>query len=150
MKKLFKFILIAVIALIGLGIIIGMLSGGDNNNQSASNNTAEPAAPAEPPMMVSATEIASDYDDNEVAADQKYKGKMLEVSGNVARIDSGVGDKAIVQLVGKNEFQTVSAQGNNDFTQYATTLKKGQDIVLVCKGDGEVIGSPQLKNCQPK
>lgn len=100
-EKAFKFILIAVIALIGLGIIIGMLSGGDNNNQSASNNTAEPAAPAEPPMMVSATEIASDYDDNEVAADQKYKGKMLEVSGNVARIDSGVGDKAIVQLVGK-------------------------------------------------
>ena len=126
-----------------------MMSGGDNNNQPA-NNTVETATLDEPRIVVSAREIASDYDDNEVAADQKYKGKILEVSGIVASIDSSVGDQAIVQLVGKNEFQTVSTQGNNDFTQYATTLKKGQNVVLICKGDGEVIGFPQLKNCQPK
>lgn len=126
-----------------------MMSGGDNNNQPA-NNTVETATLDEPLIVVSAREIASDYDDNEVAADQKYKGKILEVSGIVASIDSSVGDQAIVQLVGKNEFQTVSTQGNNDFTQYATTLKKGQNVVLICKGDGEVIGFPQLKNCQPK
>lgn len=126
-----------------------MMSGGDNNDQPA-NNTVETATLDEPLIVVSAREIASDYDDNEVAADQKYKGKILEVSGIVASIDSSVGDQAIVQLVGKNEFQTVSTQGNNDFTQYATTLKKGQNIVLICKGDGEVIGFPQLKNCQPK
>lgn len=130
-------------------VIIGMMSGGDNNDQPA-NNTVETATLDEPLIVVSAREIASDYDDNEVAADQKYKGKILEVSGIVASIDSSVGDQAIVQLVGKNEFQTVSTQGNNDFTQYATTLKKGQNIVLICKGDGEVIGFPQLKNCQPK
>lgn len=126
-----------------------MMSGGDNNDQPA-NNTVETATLDEPLIVVSAREIASDYDDNEVAADQKYKGKILEVSGIVASIDSSVGDQAIVQLVGKNEFQTVSTQGNNDFTQYATTLKKGQNVVLICKGDGEVIGFPQLKNCQPK
>ena len=125
------------------------MSGGDNNDQPA-NNTVETATLDEPLIVVSAREIASDYDDNEVAADQKYKGKILEVSGIVASIDSSVSDQAIVQLVGKNEFQTVSTQGNNDFTQYATTLKKGQNVVLICKGDGEVIGFPQLKNCQPK
>lgn len=149
MIKFFKFILISIIVLIALVVIIGMMSGGDNNDQPA-NNTVETATLDEPLIVVSAREIASDYDDNEVAADQKYKGKILEVSGIVASIDSSVGDQAIVQLVGKNEFQTVSTQGNNDFTQYATTLKKGQNIVLICKGDGEVIGFPQLKNCQPK
>lgn len=141
--------MISIIVLIALVVIIGMMSGGDNNDQPA-NNTVETATLDEPLIVVSAREIASDYDDNEVAADQKYKGKILEVSGIVASIDSSVGDQAIVQLVGKNEFQTVSTQGNNDFTQYATTLKKGQNIVLICKGDGEVIGFPQLKNCQPK
>lgn len=149
MIKFFKFILISIIVLIALVVIIGMMSGGDNNDQPA-NNTVETATLDEPLIVVSAREIASDYDDNEVAADQKYKGKILEVSGIVASIDSSVGDQAIVQLVGKNEFQTVSTQGNNDFTQYATTLKKGQNVVLICKGDGEVIGFPQLKNCQPK
>lgn len=129
-----------------------MISGGDNNDQPA-NNTVETATLDEPLIVVSAREIASDYDDNEVAADQKYKGKILEVSGIVASIDSSVGDQAIVQLVGKNEFQTVSTQGNNDFTQYATTLKKGQNVVLICEGDGAYgvfFDFPSLNNCQPK
>lgn len=81
-----------------------MMSGGDNNDQPA-NNTVEMATLDEPLIVVSARELDSDYDDNEVAADQKYKGKILEVSGIVASIDSSVGDQAIVQLVGKNEFQ---------------------------------------------
>lgn len=144
--------MISIIVLIALVVIIGMISGGDNNDQPA-NNTVETATLDEPLIVVSAREIASDYDDNEVAADQKYKGKILEVSGIVASIDSSVGDQAIVQLVGKNEFQTVSTQGNNDFTQYATTLKKGQNVVLICEGDGAYgvfFDFPSLNNCQPK
>ncbi|WP_264753603.1 OB-fold putative lipoprotein [Moraxella catarrhalis] len=141
--------LISIIVLIALVVIIGMMSGGDNNDQPA-NNTVETATLDEPPMVVSTRELDSDYDDNKAAAGQKYKGKILEVSGIVASIDSSVGDQAIVQLVGKNEFQTVSTQGNNDFTQYATTLKKGQNVVLICEGDGALFGFPQLNNCQPK
>lgn len=72
MIKFFKFILISIIVLIALVVIIGMMSGGDNNNQPA-NNTVETATLDEPLIVVSACEIASDYDDNEVAADQKYK-----------------------------------------------------------------------------
>lgn len=122
--KFFKFILISIIVLIALVVIIGMMSGGDNNDQPA-NNTVETATLDEPLIVVSAREIASDYDDNEVAADQKYKGKILEVSGIVASIDSSVGDQAIVQLAGKKEIPFITALGNNDFNQYATTLKKG-------------------------
>ena len=128
------------------------MSGGDNNNQPA-NNTVETATLDEPPIVVSAREIASDYDDNEVAADQKYKGKILEVSGIVASIDSSVGDQAIVQLAGKKEIPFITALGNNDFNQYATTLKKGQNVVLICEGDGAYgvfFDFPSLNNCQPK
>lgn len=128
------------------------MSGGDNNNQPA-NNTVETATLDEPPIVVSAREIASDYDDNKAAADQKYKGKILEVSGIVASIDSSVGDQAIVQLAGKKEIPFITALGNNDFNQYATTLKKGQNVVLICEGDGAYgvfFDFPSLNNCQPK
>lgn len=125
-----------------------MMSGGDNNDQPA-NNTVETATLDEPLIVVSAREIASDYDDNEVAADQKYKGKILEVSGIIVNVFSS-NDRMVVQLAGKKEIPFITALGNNDFNQYATTLKKGQNVVLICKGDGEVIGFPQLKNCQPK
>lgn len=129
-----------------------MMSGGDNNNQPA-NNTVETATLDEPPIVVSAREIASDYDDNKAAADQKYKGKILEVSGIVASIDSSVGDQAIVQLAGKKEIPFITALGNNDFNQYTTTLKKGQNVVLICEGDGAYgvfFDFPSLNNCQPK
>lgn len=128
------------------------MSGGDNNDQPA-NNTVETATLDEPPIVVSAREIASDYDDNKAAADQKYKGKILEVSGIVASIDSSVGDQAIVQLAGKKEIPFITALGNNDFNQYATTLKKGQNVVLICEGDGAYgvfFDFPSLNNCQPK
>ena len=144
--------MISRIVLIALVVIIGMMSGGDNNNQPA-NNTVETATLDEPPIVVSAREIASDYDDNKAAADQKYKGKILEVSGIVASIDSSVGDQAIVQLAGKKEIPFITALGNNDFNQYATTLKKGQNVVLICEGDGAYgvfFDFPSLNNCQPK
>lgn len=152
MIKFFKFILISIIVLIALVVIIGMMLGGDNNNQPA-NNTVETATLDEPPIVVSAREIASDYDDNKAAADQKYKGKILEVSGIVASIDSSVGDQAIVQLAGKKEIPFITALGNNDFNQYATTLKKGQNVVLICEGGGAYgvfFDFPSLNNCQPK
>lgn len=152
MIKFFKFILISIIVLIALVVIIGMMSGGDNNDQPA-NNTVETATLDEPPMVVSTRELDSDYDDNKAAADQKYKGKILEVSGIVASIDSSVGDQAIVQLAGKKEIPFITALGNNDFNQYATTLKKGQNVVLICEGDGAYgvfFDFPSLNNCQPK
>lgn len=147
--------MISIIILIALVVIIGMMSGGDNNDQPA-NNTVETATLDGPPIVVSAREIASDYDDNKAAADQKYKGKILEVSGIIVAIFSSnfsANDRMVVQLVGKNEFQTVSTQSNNDFTQYATTLKKGQNVVLICEGDGAYgvfFDFPSLNNCQPK
>ena len=41
----------------------------------------------------------------------------------------------------------VMASGDNNFHNKAIELKKGQKITLICKGDGEIVGSPQLSNC---
>ena len=127
-----------------------MMSGGDNNNQPA-NNTVETATLDEPPIVVSARELDSDYDDNKAAADQKYKGKILEVSGIIVNVFSS-NDRMVVQLAGKKEIPFITALGNNDFNQYAT-LKKGQNVVLICEGDGAYgvfFDFPSLNNCQPK
>ncbi|WP_277620129.1 OB-fold protein [Moraxella catarrhalis] len=143
--------LISIIVLIALVVIIGMMSGGDNNDQPA-NNTVETATLDEPPIVVSAREIASDYDDNKAAADQKYKGKILEVSGIIVNVFSS-NDRMVVQLAGKKEIPFITALGNNDFNQYTTTLKEGQNVVLICEGDGAYgvfFNFLSLNNCQPK
>lgn len=95
-------------------------------------------------LEVTATTMFSDYQDNEIAADGKYKGKALLVSGTVDSISSDFMDKPVVQLSAK-PFGFVQA---SDLPKdVAASLKKGQKITLACTGNGEVIGFPALSGC---
>lgn len=80
-----------------------------------------------------------------MAADGQYKGKVLEVTGTVDRIDSDLTDDAVVQLTAGDFLQSVSVKGLPKAT--AAGLHKGQSVTVVCKGDGEVVGSPMLDEC---
>ncbi|OOR90925.1 hypothetical protein B0181_04150 [Moraxella caviae] len=145
MKTLLKIVL----GLVVLFVLFAIFAGDDTatSDTSAATDTAQVEIETEVPMEVSARTLYQDYDANEVAGDQKYKGKLLQVSGKVASIDSGLGDEANIRLIGKSEFETVMASGDDEFTQKAATLSKGQDVVMICRGDGEIIGSPTLKQC---
>ncbi len=146
---MFKKILIGIVIAFILLVIITALS--DDDTDSTNDNVATDAVSvdAEPveTIVVTADELFADYESNEVAADMKYKGKMLDITGKVDSITSGMGDKAQVNLVTSNQFQSATGRGDKDFTAKAATLKKGETVRMICKGDGEVIGSPQLKDC---
>ncbi len=146
-KKILIGIVVAFIVLIIIGALMGEdTSTTDTNNTVDTSAAIENNAPVET-VAVTARELFSAYESNEVAADKQFKGKMLEVTGTISSIDSGFGDGAIVQLSTGNDFQSVSAQGDDSFTDVAATLSKGQQITMICKGDGEVIGSPMLGDC---
>lgn len=141
-----KKILIGIVVAFIVLIIIGALMGEDTTDTDNTNAAIENNAPVET-VAVTARELFSAYEGNEVAADKQFKGKMLEVTGTISSIDSGFDDDAIVQLSTGNDFQSVSAQGDDSFTDVAATLSKGQQVTMICKGDGEVIGSPMLGDC---
>lgn len=151
MKKAFKWILIVIVVL----FVIGLVAGNDDTETEASQNikssennvVAEQEAEPVTATPVNASDLFADYDSNEVAADKKYKGQLLEVSGTVSSIDSGLGDSAMVQLETSNQFMHVTAKGNDEFTSAAASLTKGQKITMICEGDGEVIGMPMLSDC---
>ena len=146
-KKILIGIVVAFIVLIIIGALMGEdTSTTDTNNTVDTSAAIENNAPVET-VAVTARELFSAYESNEVAADKQFKGKMLEVTGTISSIDSGFGDGAIVQLSTGNDFQSVSAQGDDSFTDVAATLSKGQQVTMICKGDGEVIGSPMLGDC---
>jgi hypothetical protein len=153
-------------AWLALALIILFASPSSNSN-SASTNQAEPstlvssqeqpvqetqeAAPAPSAIQVSAQDLFRHYEANEVAADRNFKGQILEVSGSVKGIDSGMGDGANVEFNVGDEygFNTVTATGDANFDNFAATLSKGQQLTLRCTGAGEVIGQPMLNDCQP-
>lgn len=99
-------------------------------------------------IKVSASELASAYKKNEVAADEKYKNKKIEISGEIESIDSGVGDEPRIRLQSGELFVAVTLEGISKAE--AKKLNKGDKLTAVCKGDGEIIGSPQLKDCKIK
>lgn len=145
LKKLLKWILIIVIGLIVLGFIGAMLSDDGPSTAASTNTTAD--APVETAIPVTAQQLFDAYDSNEVAADKQYKGQLLQISGTVASIDSGLTDNAQVQLATSNDFMSVSATGDESFDDAAASLGKGQSVTLLCRGEGEVIGSPMVGDC---
>lgn len=149
MKKVLKWIGIVVIALIVLGFIGAML--GDDTDGATTSDTKPSDTPAvesnETALPVTAQQLFDAYDSNEVAADKQYKGKLLQIDGKVASIDSGLTDSAQVQLATSNDFMSVTATGDEAFDDAAAGLSKNQSISLLCRGEGEIIGSPMVGDC---
>lgn len=118
---------------------------GQPATDTAAATPAAEAKPEEPPVAVTARDLAKAYEENEIAADQRFKGKPIAVSGTVSGIDSDMMDKPVIRLAGQNDFMSVNASGLAG--DVAAGLKKGQKVTLVCTGAGEVIGMPQLEEC---
>ena len=106
----------------------------------------------EPELSISATELINAYKENEVKADKMYKGKIVEVNGIVDGIDSGISDEAIIRLSDGDEFSiyTVSCYIDDENQDKACELNKGENVTIIGKADGEVIGQPVIKDCKIK
>lgn len=154
MKKLFKWIGIVfggfVVLVIVAGIFGSKTPAGNSSANEAQAANAAPAAPRPTPVAVTASALFDAYDSNEVAADQKYKGKLLAVSGSVQSIDKDAFNNIVVTLKTRNEFMPVHAYLGKEYEAVAASLSKGQKISWECNGDGKIIGSPIIRECNPK
>jgi hypothetical protein len=135
-----------IIYFIGLAILAGSIGAVAEVEQARQDEAAEVAAdaPASSALPVDARALFAAYDANEVAADQQFKGKRLQVTGNVEGINSDLGDDPVVLLTA-GDFQSVHVRGLP--ADAAAGISKGQTISVTCVGGGEVIGSPMLDDC---
>jgi len=159
-------ILTGILILFVIGIVGSIGGGGDDKvaTQVSKNDTAkqevEPTQEEKtiepekltPEIIATSAEIAKEYSENEVAADEKYKGKIIEISGKITGVDNGILD---------NEFIVKLSDGEYDFSgpwcymkpsekEKVIDLKKEQQVTLIGKGDSATIGSPILKDCVVK
>ena len=156
----------------GLVIIgaLGSVTGGNSNNkisdskqtnvsvensdskQTSVSNENSNKKQMEPELNISATELINAYKENEVKADKIYKGKIVEVNGIVDAIDSGIDDKAVIRLSDGDEFSfyNVHCYIDDENQDKACELKKGENVTIIGKEDGEIAGQPCIKNCKIK
>ena len=162
-----------VLTVIGGLVIIGALgsvTGGNSNNkisdskqtsvsvensdskQTSVSNENSNKKQMEPELSISATELINAYKENEIKADKMYKGKIVEVNGIVDAIDSGIDDKAIVRLSDGDEFSFDNVQCciDDENQDKACELKKGENVKIIGKADGEIAGTPFIKDCKIK
>lgn len=154
-------------SLIGLILLLAALLACKEETPRTSA-APEPAAPAAPPKPTSAPGTApssavkgsvvvkidnllSDYKDNEVAADAKYKGKRVTVVGVVKEIKKDFLDSPYV-ILGRNrgsDFEIPQAQCSFDENATSTLvkLKKGDVVGLLCECDG-LLMNVQLTDCK--
>lgn len=120
---------------------------------AAGTGTAATTAAATPPkkteievVRVTASELYKAYDENELSADAKYKGKWLGISGTVDSVEKSFGN-IHVRLKAGQFIETVDCTMDDSEEATAATLKKGQSVVLACLGKGKLMG-PMTEDCK--
>lgn len=157
---------VITIAVVAVLYSVGNNATEDAKKKMAENQTAGTSAPAQeakqseaakpevvvPAVTVTSANISKEYSENEVAADAKYKGKVIEITGKVNNIDNGVSDnEMIVRLSdGKYDFNNPWCYMKESERDKVLALKKGQQVTLIGTGDSATLKSPVLKNCTVK
>jgi hypothetical protein len=89
-----------------------------------------------PSYILSATQLYSEYESNEVSADSKYKGRVVVVSGTIQNIGKDIMDDAYIVIGGEGFLDGVQCTFTKDQESSVALLSKGQYVTV----KGEVAG----------
>jgi len=149
-----KFILVVVLlVIIGTTLsnaipITESLSKSNNNSakvQSGVNNQST-AVEQKEFIKISAEDLYQEYQDNSVAADQKYDGKQIEVTGSIYDFGTEILGRPYITF----GFLETQAIFSKSYSSQLAELQKGQEITVQCKVSGAPLGYPILDNCRGK
>ena len=102
-----------------------------------------------PPLETTAEEIAKEYADNSMAADNKFKDITFNVSGTIEKKKKNEINEPFVSLKGgvdpakEPQFAFIVSDREKAFE-----LKPGQQVKLQCKGLGDLKDAPMAGECK--
>ena len=98
--------------------------------------------------LVTARDVAQSYQVNSVAADQRFKGKMVQVSGVVKSINTNfTGDPVVIMDGGLDRRSKVRFRFDQSQAAAVAQLVPGQKAVFGCIGDGDTMKHPRFTTC---
>jgi len=147
MKEFFKLIGTAFVVLAPVVTIIALL---DNNTEIISNLERSVGSGSEGTVYnISAYQLFKEYESNEIAADQKYKGKTLAVDGIVKEIGRDFQGSLYLVLTGADiRIVGVQCYFSDAHTNALAHVKKGQRITVKGKCSGYLLFGADLKGCK--
>ena len=144
MKKILKWLGIGFVVLIVIGIAAG--TGKSGNNQTSSSNGAnqkqEPQV--QEPTVIKAQELADDFDANQVAAENKWKGKLVQFSAKITNItDSGLS----FANVASKQFSMTQIGCRVADKQQLLPLKNGETVTVKGTVGSQTVGVIDISAC---
>jgi len=141
---LFKKILIAIIAI----VVIGGIASASGDDEKASTPTssqsapAQPEKPKEPPMIVTADKLVEDLKANALNASETYKGKYVEVTGQLSNIDSGGKYFSIAPMDGSFSMTNIMCNITQEQKSTVSKFTSKQKVTMIgtITDVGEVMG----------
>ena len=158
MKKPFykKWLSMVIVLIVVIGIIpIAAGCGTDNTAQTGSDTAAttteeETTKAEEKTISINASDLFDAYDANEVKADEKYKGKLLKISGTIKDIGKEIMDDSYITLKSSNPYEIISVQcmfSDEAEAKKLGDLKKGDKIKILGECDGVTV-NVLIKDCK--
>ncbi|MFH1827568.1 MAG: hypothetical protein ABH812_04075 [bacterium] len=147
-KKKNWFIKHKIISAILLIIVIGIFTsvGGNKNNQSSTQSRNETTKEeTKEPTKISATELADEFDANQVAAEKKWNGKYVEFSAEITNItDSGL---SFSKVASKDfSFAQISCRITNK--DQLLSLKNGETVTVRGTVGKQSVGVIDVSECE--
>lgn len=138
------FVLGSFLGIVGIGaIMVGYSPSG--SAFAPATETSKTAAP----LVVTAPVLVADYEANEIAADRKYKGQILEITGVVDSIGKDILDSMYVTLDSGQQFGITNVQCFFDESEETNlaALSKGRSLTVKGRCDGK-FGNVLIKECE--
>lgn len=156
LKDKFNFSLsrgLKIVSVLILLIIAGSMASGNktplSQQQSNQGSVSEKSQPSQEIIKVSAIKLSEEYKANEIAADAKYKGNIVEVTGVVENIGKDIIDAPYIALKSYEYAIVDKVQcyfSKADEAQLATVVKDRQ-ITLRGEVSGKM-GNIIFRGCQ--
>jgi putative nucleic acid binding protein len=121
-----------------------------SKNPPAGTGTGTESAP-KPVASLTSDQLLAEYQKNPIAADQKYKGQLVEVSGKIGKIGKSVLGAPYVNLgaVSEEDFFGVSCYLAASAVDDVAKMQPGTAVKIrgICKGQfgGQAL---ELKECE--
>lgn len=128
-----------------LTVLLRDAKGNSSNPYSFSYTATEP-----PPTIayrVTAGQLYSEFEENEVAGDLKYKGRLIAVSGYVESIDSSFGI-SVVLVESPGDWSGVRCYFPESEAPNVANLRKGDYVTIVGKCIGMLMFNVGLDPCR--
>ena len=104
----------------------------DKKEEKASEKAASKPKPAPAAIPVSAADLIKQFEDNELQADAKYKGKTLKITGTVEKIDTELLDDSdyVLNLTGGGDFEILTVSVYDIPNEDLASINKGDKVTV--------------------